>query len=82
MTFLNPRTENQKFHLAFRDSEDYLKRGKMVNRYLVFDNNRAVSSTGKNERVCYKISDVRNQIYFLRRTMEGENLLRTWRILF
>ena len=48
MTFLTPRTENQKFHLAFRNSEDYLKREKMVNRHLVFDNTRDnVASIGK-----------------------------------
>ena len=48
MTFLTPRTENQKFNLAFRNSEDYLKREKMVNRHLVFDNTRDnVSSIGK-----------------------------------
>ena len=59
MTFFNPRTENQKFHLAYRDSENYLKRGKMVNRHLVFDNNRDnVSSIGENERVqqSYKLA--------------------------
>ena len=64
MTFLIPRTENQKFHLASMDSEDNLKRGKMVNRHLVCDNNRDnVSSIGKNKgaQKTYKISELYNQ---------------------